>query len=157
MTQDSPVEPAVGLDIRRRRTNMGSLSAPETDTLYDVVRKVEKVWADNDADGMAELFTEDATLVLPGEVYLKGREEIRTYFARGYAGPMMGSKVTGTPLSARTVTDSFAVLVTQGGVLAPGETAPSPQALIRATWVLARGADSEWRLTAYHNSPVNVP
>src|SRR5215475_13890928 len=95
------VEPAVGLDIRQRRMNMGSLSAPETDTLYDVVRKLEKVWADNDADGVAELFTEDATLVLPGDVYLKGREEIRTYFVRGYAGPMQGTKVTGTPLSAR--------------------------------------------------------
>ncbi len=135
---------------------MGSLGAPEADALYDVVRKLAKVWEDNDADGVADLFTEDATLVLPGQVLLKGRDEVRTYFAHGYAGPMKGTKVTGTPLTARLVSDSFAVVVTEGGVIAPGDTAPTDKALIRATWVLAKGADGEWRLTAYHNSPVNV-
>jgi uncharacterized protein (TIGR02246 family) len=46
------------------------------------------------------------------------------------------------------------VLITEGGVLAPGETVAAER-LIRATWVVAK-QDNGWQLAAYHNSPVNI-
>jgi uncharacterized protein (TIGR02246 family) len=57
-------------------------------------------------------------------------------------------------LSVKAVGERVAVVITEGGVLLPGETAPAPDRAIRATWVLA---DSDgWQITAYHNSPVHV-
>jgi uncharacterized protein (TIGR02246 family) len=122
-----------------------------TNAVRDIVRRVEEVWAENDADSMADVFAEDASLLLPGDVYLKDREQVRAYFKMGYGGPLKGSRVAGRPVNIKHVSDDVAIVITEGGVLYPGQTEVSTENAIRATWVLARHGQ-EWLVTAYHNT-----
>lgn len=114
-------------------------------------QRVVAAWANNDADAFAEVFTEDGSLILPG-IYKTGREQIRSFMADGFAGPYQGTRVTGQPLELRRLGESAAVLITEGGVLAPGETVVADERAIRATWV-AEHRDGRWQLAAYQNCP----
>ncbi|MFD3664388.1 SgcJ/EcaC family oxidoreductase [Streptomyces sp. NPDC058659] len=130
-----------------------SMDTGDTDALRAIPQHIVEAWADHDADRFAEVFTDNATLILPGDVFLTSREEIRTFMRNAFSGPFKGTRVTGEPRSIRPLAGSVAVLVTQGGVLAPGDTVPTDARAIRATWVLVKeGAD--WRIASYQNTPI---
>jgi uncharacterized protein (TIGR02246 family) len=131
-------------------------STADTEAVHDLLNQLSTAWSANDAEAFANMFTEDGTVVLPGDVYLYGREAIRGYMTRAYQGPYRGTGVTGTALSTRFIDSNTSVMVTGGGVLAPGETEVAPQRAIRATWVCVNQGGT-WKLSAYHNSPVNIP
>lgn len=109
-------------------------------------------WTVNDADSVADVFTEDGVLILPGDVFKQGRDEIRAFMAAAYAGPFKGTGVTGQPVDVRFLTDEVALLRTHGGILAPGETEIAPELAVRSTWVAVK-RDGEWQLAGYQNSP----
>lgn len=132
-----------------------SVAAEDVAAVQAVPARMIAAWSKNDADAFADLFTEDGSMVLPGDVHLNTREEIRAFMTKAYAGPYQGSRVTGSPLSAKFINPESGVLVTQGGVLYGDETEVSPANAIRATWVLAK-QDGAWFITAYHNSPVQT-
>lgn len=130
-----------------------SLDTSDTTALRAVPQRIIEAWANHNADRFAEVFTENATLILPGDVFLTSREEIRSFMRNAFSGPFKGTRVTGAPLSIRPLAAGVAVLVTQGGVLAPGDTEPTDARAIRATWVLVKeGAD--WRIASYQNTPI---
>ncbi|GAA3233908.1 SgcJ/EcaC family oxidoreductase [Dactylosporangium siamense] len=118
-----------------------------------VPQRVVTAWAAQDADAFADVFTADGTMILPGQ-YLKGRDDINAFMSKAFAGPYLGTRVTGEPLDLR-VRDNLAVIVTYGGVLASGDTEVSDAQAIRATWVVVKEDDGQWRLAAYQNSPAN--
>ncbi|HZN18992.1 MAG TPA: SgcJ/EcaC family oxidoreductase [Micromonosporaceae bacterium] len=115
------------------------------------MRRIVTAWADHDAEAFAAAFTEDATMILPGQ-YRKGRDQIRDFMAAGFAGPYRGTQVTGEPLDFRYLAEDVALLLTVGGVLAPGQREVSAGQAIRASWLLAE-RDGRWLLAAYQNSP----
>ncbi|GAA4092642.1 MULTISPECIES: SgcJ/EcaC family oxidoreductase [Actinomadura] len=127
-----------------------------TDTSADqaaiaaVPQRVVQAWAAHDADAFARVFVEDGTMILPG-VFRKGHDDIRAFMTDAFQGRFKGTQVTGKPIDMRRYGNT-AVVVTQGGVLAPGETEPSKERAIRATWVVVKD-QGEWRLAAYQNSP----
>ncbi|WP_434445334.1 SgcJ/EcaC family oxidoreductase [Lentzea sp. E54] len=123
--------------------------------MHELPTKMIETWATNDGAAFSDLFTEDATLILPNDIFLQGRDGIRGFMTQAFAGPYQGTRVFGEPLDARYLGEDAGVIVTQGGVLAPGDTAVAPERAIRATWVLAR-QDGRWLIAAYQNTPINA-
>jgi uncharacterized protein (TIGR02246 family) len=121
--------------------------------IRDVLASLYKAWEAGDADAFVADYTDDATVVQPG-VYKKDREEIRATMAAAFAGPLSGSRATDQPSSIRFVTDDTAIVISQGGIIFPGQDAVAAEGLIRATWVLVR-RDGNWLIASYHNSPAS--
>ncbi|WP_217628278.1 SgcJ/EcaC family oxidoreductase [Micromonospora nigra] len=118
-----------------------------------LTQRIVTAWAGQDADAFARVFTEDGTMILPG-VYCRGRQEIQAFMTGAFAGPYQGTRVTGQPFDVRFLGADIALLLTQGGVMAPGETEVAPERGVRASW-LAVKRQGEWQLAAYQNSPLN--
>jgi uncharacterized protein (TIGR02246 family) len=118
-----------------------------------VIQAGYAAWEANDADKFVAVYLDDATVVQP-RVHKKNRQEIRTTMAAGFGGPLKGSRVIDTPQDVRFVNDKTAIVVSEGGILFPGETACPSDRLVRATWVMAK-RDGDWFVAAYHNSPVH--
>lgn len=135
--------------------NMSAILAGDEAAIQDVPERIVAAWAVNDADAFAAMFAEDGSLILPGDVYLRGREEVRSFMAKAFAGPYRGTRVSGKPLALKPLGPDTALLITQGGILAPGETEVSAERAIRASWVLIRRGQ-EWLITAYQNTPVGT-
>ena len=127
------------------------VSAAEQASVAALPQQLLAAWAYQDADGLADLFTEDGTLVLPG-VFRQGREDIRAYFKDAFDNQYNGTQVVGKPISLRFFGPDAALLLSFGGVLAAGETEVSDAQAIRASWFVVR-VDGKWRLASYQNSP----
>ncbi|WP_116044963.1 SgcJ/EcaC family oxidoreductase [Amycolatopsis palatopharyngis] len=130
--------------------NAGPTDADKA-AVADLPSRIVQAWAAHDADAFAGVFTEDGSIILPG-VYRKGRDEIRSYMAEAFAQQYKGTQVTGQPIDLRFFDSECALLITQGGVLGPGETEVSAAQAIRASWLVVKH-DGEWHLAAYQNSP----
>lgn len=130
----------------------GEFTSDRDKEALSVPLRLVAAWARNDAAGVADVFTEDGILILPGDVYKKGRDEVRSFMAAAYAGPFKGTGVTGRPVDLRFVSDDVALIRTHGGILAAGETEIAPELAVRSTWVTVR-KNGQWYLAAYQNSP----
>jgi len=130
----------------------GPFTSQKEKEVLSVPLRLVGAWARNDAAGVAEVFTEDGILILPGDVYKKGQDEIRSFMLAAYAGPFKGTGVTGRPVDLRFVSDDVALIRTHGGILAPGQKEIDPELAVRSTWVAVK-KDGEWRLAGYQNSP----
>jgi len=127
-------------------------SATDESALRRVTERTTEAWARHDADAFAETFTKDAKVVIAG-TYLRGRDEVRSYMSAAFSGPIKGTTVTSPPVSAEYINAETGLVITEGGVVLPGERAVSPERAIRGTWVLAV-EEGKWRIRAYHSSPI---
>ncbi|MEV4625766.1 SgcJ/EcaC family oxidoreductase [Micromonospora sp. NPDC049523] len=136
-------------------TDQTTSAVTEADTaeVAGLTQRIVAAWAAHDADAFAGVFVEDGTMILPG-VFQKGRDQIRAFMAAAFEGPYKGTQVTGQPFDLRFLGSDVAVLLTKGGVLAPGETEVPEERGIRATWLAAK-QDGQWLLAAYQNTPLN--
>jgi uncharacterized protein (TIGR02246 family) len=136
-------------------TSTTTTAASDTDrqAILNVFAALYKAWEANDAEAFVADYTDDATVVQPG-VYKKDREEIRATMAAAFAGPLSGSRATDHPAAIRFLTGDTAVVISEGGIIFPGQEAVASERLVRATWVLVRRGDA-WRIAAYHNSPAS--
>jgi uncharacterized protein (TIGR02246 family) len=132
-------------------TDQAGLSDADKAAIASLTQRVVAAWAYHDAGSFADVFTEDGTMILAG-VYRKGRAEIRDYMAAAFEGPYKGTQVTGKPIDMRPLGGGAAILLSQGGVLRPGDSEVSEKEAIRAAWVVVR-QDGQWRLAAYQNTP----
>ena len=136
-------------------TSTTTTAGSDTDrqAILGVLARLYRAWAAGDAEAFVADYTGDASVVQPG-VYKKDREEIRATMAAGFAGPLSGSRATDHPAAVRFLTGDTAVVVSEGGIIFPGQDAVASGGLVRATWVLVR-RDGAWRIAAYHNSPAS--
>lgn len=125
-------------------------TADET-AILNVLKGVYEAWDAHDADAFVAQYTEDASAILPGS-YRSSRDQIRESMEAGFNSFLKGSTTTNKVLDVRFLNDDAAVVITETGVLFPGETAVPDDRLAIASWVLAR-RDGEWLLAAYQNSP----
>jgi uncharacterized protein (TIGR02246 family) len=143
---------AVADDKARLDAYFGEFTSDKEKEVLGVPLRLVGAWKKNDAEGVANVFTDDGILILPGDVLKKGRDEIRNFMVAAYAGPFKNSGVIGNPVDVRFVTDDVALLRTHGGILAEGETEIDPELAVRSTWVCVK-QDNEWFLAGYQNSP----
>jgi uncharacterized protein (TIGR02246 family) len=136
-------------------SNSSSELAENGAAMQNVPQRVVAAWASNDSDAFAEVFTEDGSLILPGDIFLTDREEIRSFMKTAFSGPYKGTRVFGEPLAIKQLGPGAALLITRGGVLEPGETEVAAERAIRATWVLVKQGD-DWLVTAYQNTPIGA-
>jgi uncharacterized protein (TIGR02246 family) len=116
-----------------------------------VLDNLYRAWADNDADAFVADYTEDMTSIVPGS-YSVGPAATRDRMAAAFTGPFKGSQVRDEVQSVRRLGADAAVVVTRSNVLMAGETQPSDDRWVLATWTLTR-RDGRWLLAAYHNCP----
>jgi uncharacterized protein (TIGR02246 family) len=147
MTTTVSVGPSAELD-----SYYGPFTSEKEKAALSVPLRLVAGWAHNSAEDVADVFTEDGILILPGDVFKRGRDEIRSFMAAAYAGPFKGTGVTGAPVDVRFVNDDVALVRTHGGILAAGETEIAPELAVRSTWVLIK-QQGTWMLAAYQNSP----
>ena len=118
-------------------------------TVFDAIYQA---WADGDADAFGKLYTEDATVVMPG-VFNKGRAKIVDHMAAGFAGPFKGSRGVDTPKDIRVIDGHTAVVVSEAGIIPAGQDEVPAGRTVRATWVLSKH-DGQWLVVAYTNTPL---
>ncbi|MFC8342400.1 SgcJ/EcaC family oxidoreductase [Streptomyces sp. NPDC057280] len=134
---------------------MSDTRAADAAAIRAVLAKSYAAWEAGDADGMVADYTPDATAIMTGS--LRGsRENIRAGMAQAFAGPLKGSSTSNKQLSMRFLGADAAIVVSESGILFPGQTELPDAAKVNATWVLER-RDSRWLIAAYHNSPVLAP
>jgi uncharacterized protein (TIGR02246 family) len=121
----------------------------------DVVKGVYEAWNNADPDAFVAEYLEDASAILPG-AYMKSRKEIRGAMAFSFNGPLKGTRASDKVLDVRFLNDDAVVVVSQTGILVPGEAEAPPERTVYATWVLAK-RDGKWLLAAYSNSPSVAP
>ena len=128
-------------------------TAPDEKAALTVAMRIQSAWAANDADAFADVFAANGSLLMR-DTQLQGREEIRAYMAAGFAGPLRGARVKGGPIDVRFLTGDVALVVTEGGIVMPGDDDVAPANAIRATWVIGRRPDGKLELFSHQSSPV---
>ncbi len=114
-----------------------------------------QAWDAGDAAGLVADYTADATAILPGSLR-DSREVIRDGMALVFAGPLKGTSTYNKQLSLRFLGNDAAIVVSESGILFPGQTEVPEAAKVNATWVFEK-VDGRWQIAAYHNSPVLAP
>ncbi|MFC4533251.1 SgcJ/EcaC family oxidoreductase [Sphaerisporangium dianthi] len=131
-----------------------AVSDTDKAAVVSVPSRIVAAWASHNAKAFAAVFTPDGTMILPG-AFSKGTADIEAFMTAAFAGPYKGTQVTGLPIDMRFLNSETALVITQGGVLAPGENKVHPDRAVRATWVVAKH-EGEWKLAAYQNSPLGA-
>jgi uncharacterized protein (TIGR02246 family) len=130
---------------------MTSNDSADITAVRDVLRQAYAAWAAGDADTFADLYADDATVVMRG-VFHQGRSAVRDYMAAAFTGPLKGSRGVDDPQDIRIVGGSTAIVVSRAGVIMAGEQALPAEREVLATWVLSQ-RDRRWRIVAYTNTP----
>ncbi|MEV0646369.1 SgcJ/EcaC family oxidoreductase [Phytomonospora sp. NPDC050363] len=114
-----------------------------------------KAWEFGDADGMVADYTADATAIMPGSLR-DSRTVIAENTAMAFVGPLKGTSTHNERLSLRFVGEDAAIVVSESGILFPGETDVADTGKVNATWVFEK-RDGRWLIAACHNSPEPAP
>ncbi|MER6099715.1 SgcJ/EcaC family oxidoreductase [Streptomyces sp. NPDC001728] len=132
----------------------GSRAADEA-AVQAVLVDSYKAWEAGDAEGMVAHYTADATAIMTGS-FRDGRDVIRQNMALGFEGPLKGSSTRNRQLGIRLLGGDGAIVVSESGILFPGESEVPESRKVYATWVLEK-RDGRWLIAAHHNSPVLAP
>jgi uncharacterized protein (TIGR02246 family) len=122
-----------------------------TAAVRDVLTRIYAAWAAGDADAFAELYRDDATVVMPTGFY-RGSASVRDHMAAAFAGPLRGSRGVDEPRDIRLVGPDTVIAVSSAGILMAGEEELPIERRRLATWVLCR-EDGRWLVAAYTNTP----
>lgn len=141
-------------DTTTEREESGSTTTVRPDdeaAIRAVLSDSYTAWAAGDADGMVADYTADATAIMTGSLR-DGRDAIRVSMAQSFAGPLHGTSTVNEQLGLRFVGRDAAIVVTESGILFPGQSEVPAEGRVNATWVLEK-RDGKWLIAAYHNSP----
>jgi uncharacterized protein (TIGR02246 family) len=133
---------------------MSDIRAADEAAIQSVLADSYKAWEAGDADGMVASYTADATAIMTGSLR-DSRDVIRDSMALAFAGPLKDTSTWNKQLSVRFVGQDAAIVVSESGILFPGQTEVPDAAKVNATWVFEK-RDGQWLIAAYHNSPARA-
>jgi uncharacterized protein (TIGR02246 family) len=130
----------------------GDYTQGEEAAAYTVALRVKGRWDANDADGIAEVFVDNGSL-LAGDTQLVSRDEIRDYLKQAFTTYFAGTSLLIDPVEVKLLTPETAMVITNGGVVAAGESELESDQVVRGVWIAVK-RDSVWHLVSYQTSPV---
>jgi uncharacterized protein (TIGR02246 family) len=133
---------------------MSDNRAADEAAIQSVLADSYKAWEAGDADGMVADYTADATAIMTGSLR-DSRDVIRDSMALAFAGPLKDTSTWNKQLSVRFVGGDAAIVVSESGILFPGQAEVPDAAKVNATWVFEK-RDGQWLIAAYHNSPARA-
>jgi uncharacterized protein (TIGR02246 family) len=133
---------------------MSDIRTADEAAIQSVLADSYKAWEAGDADGMVADYTADATAIMTGSLR-DSRDVIRDSMALAFAGPLKDTSTWNKQLSVRFVGRDAAIVVSESGILFPGQTEVPDAAKVNATWVFEK-RDGQWLIAAYHNSPARA-
>lgn len=139
--------------VREDTTYYRQFTAADQRAVLTVPMRIQAAWAANDPDAFAGAFADNGSLLMR-DTQLTSREEIRTYMADGFSGPLKGARVKGWPVEVTFLSDRVALVVTEGGILYADDQDLREENYIRSTWVIVREPDGQLRLLSHQSSPV---
>ena len=116
-----------------------------------LLARLEERWQLGDAEGFAELFTEDADYVVFDGTRLTGRAAIADAHRPLFERFMKGSRLLVESADVRFLTDDVAVMCTRGAIAKPSESTPSPRRRSIQTLVAVR-RDAGWSFASFQNT-----
>ena len=134
---------------------MSDSRAEDEAAIQSVLVESYTAWEAGDADGLVANYTADATAIMTASLR-DSRDAVRENMALAFEGPLKGSSTYNKQLSLRFVGRDAAIVVSESGILFPGQTEVPDTGKVNATWVLEK-RDGQWLIAAYHNSPVLAP
>jgi uncharacterized protein (TIGR02246 family) len=134
---------------------MSENRADDEAAIQAVLAESYRAWAAGDADGMVADYAPDATAIMPGS-FRNGSDAIGESMATSFAGPLAGTSTVNRQLGLRFVGRDAAIIISESGILFPGQTDVAEAAKVLATWVFEK-RDDRWLIVGYHNSPVLAP
>lgn len=133
-------------------TSSQSIATADDVAVRRVAERTREAWLAFDADAFAAEFSPTTNVVIAGTYHL-GRDAVRSYISAAFNGPLRGTRVVIDPVYVKHLNPDIALMVTEGGVLVPGENKVAPERAVRGTWLLVRSG-GEWKVEAYHSSPI---
>lgn len=126
-------------------------TADDEKAVLTVPMRIQEAWERNDADMFADVFAENGSLLMQ-DTQLTSREQIRQYMADGFRGPLKGARVRGGPLEIKFLSDTAAMVISEGGIQLAGEEATAPERSVRVTWVIVKES-GRLKLFSHQSSP----
>ncbi|MDQ0574641.1 SgcJ/EcaC family oxidoreductase [Agromyces albus] len=134
---------------------MSDIRSEDETAIQAVLVDSYTAWEAGDAEGMVANYTADATAIMTGS-FRDSRDAVRENMALAFEGPLKGTSTYNKQLSLRFVGSDGAIVVSESGILFPGQSEIPDAAKVNATWVFEK-RDGRWLIAAYHNSPVLAP
>jgi len=138
-----------------RENPMSYSRAADEAAIQAVLVDSYKAWEAGDAVGMVANYAVDATAIMPGSLR-DSRDVIRENMALAFNGPLKGTSTYNKQLSLRFFGRDAAIVISESGILFPGQTEVPDTGKVNATWVFEK-RDGQWLIAAYHNSPALAP
>ena len=134
---------------------MSNNRADDAAAIQAVLALSYKAWEAGDAEGMVADYTADATAIMTGS-FRDSRDAVSENMALAFDGPLKGNSTYNKQLSLRFLGRDAAIVVSESGILFPGQTEVPDTGKVKATWVFEK-RDGKWLIAAYHNSPSLAP
>jgi uncharacterized protein (TIGR02246 family) len=130
--------------------------APDQAAIEGLLERQLDAWSAGNGAAFAATYTPDADLTTFDGTHVAGRGPIASFMQVQFDGFLKGTRVSAQPLRTRFIGDSVAVMVTQGGVMFPGETAVPPERFSIQTFVATK-SDAGWLFEAFQNTRIMPP
>jgi uncharacterized protein (TIGR02246 family) len=110
---------------------MSGIRTEDEAAIQSVLADSYRAWEAGDADGMVAGYTADATAIMTGSLR-DSRDVIRDSMALAFAGPLKDTSTCNKQLSVRFVGRDAAIVVSESGILFPGQTEVPDAAKVNA-------------------------